>query len=256
MRKIVLIPDSFKGTLSSTQICSIAKEQIERFYPKAEVVSIPVADGGEGSVDCFLSALNGEKVFVDCHGPYMETVRGFYGFFPKSKTAVVEMAAAASLPMVENRKNPLATTTYGVGELIMHAAQKGAKKIIVGLGGSCTNDFGCGAAAGLGVRFLDGGGASFIPTGETLSRVEKIDLGGVLPELEDVKITLMCDVKNPVFGERGAAYVYAPQKGASPEDVKLLDAGLRHICEVVKRELGKDVSTLSGGGAAGGLHIW
>ena len=253
MRKIVLIPDSFKGTLSSTQICSIAKEQIARFYPKAEVVSIPVADGGEGSVDCFLSALNGEKIFVDCHGPYMEKVRGFYGFFPKSKTAVVEMAAAASLPMVENNKNPLATTTYGVGELIMHAAQKGAKKIIVGLGGSCTNDFGCGAAVACGVRFYDESGKDFLPVGGTLEKVARIDLSQKCPSLNGVEIVTMCDIDNPPYGERGAARVFAPQKGADEQAVLALDEGVKHICEVVARDINKELSALKGGGAAGAM---
>lgn len=253
MKKIILIPDSFKGTLSSTQICAIAKEKISVFYPEAEVVSVPVADGGEGSVDCFLSALNGEKIFVDCRGPYMETVKGFYGYIPQNATAVVEMAAAAGLPMVENRKNPLATTTYGVGELILRAAEKGAKRIIVGLGGSCTNDFGCGAACACGVRFYDKAGKEFIPVGGTLCEIEKIDLSLRSPVLDGVEIVTMCDIDNPPYGETGAAVVFAPQKGADKQAVALLDEGVKHLCEVIKRELKTDISTLKGGGAAGAM---
>ncbi len=253
MKKIVLIPDSFKGTLSSTQICAIAKEKISAFYPETEVVSVPVADGGEGSVDCFLSALEGEKIFVDCHGPYRETVRGFYGYIPQNATAVVEMAAAAGLPMVENRKNPLVTTTYGVGELILHAAQKGAKRIIVGLGGSCTNDFGCGVACACGVRFYDKAGKEFIPVGGTLRDIEKIDLSGRSPLLDGVEIVTMCDIDNPPYGTTGAAKVFAPQKGADERTVEELDCGVRHLCEVIARDLKTDISTLKGGGAAGAM---
>ena len=253
MKRIVTVPDSFKGTLSSKEICDIIRERVGVHFPDAELVSLPVADGGEGSVDCFLSATRGELIKCRAENPFFEQIESFYGLINEGKTAVIEMAACAGLPLVEDRKNPLLATTYGVGTLIKDAISRGACEIILGLGGSATNDFGCGAAAGLGVRFFDGEGKSFIPTGSTLASVEKIDLSGVFSKLKGVNITLMCDVKNPVFGERGAAYVYAPQKGASPKDVELLDRGLRHICEVVKRELGKDVSTLSGGGAAGAM---
>ena len=253
MKRIVTVPDSFKGTLSSKEICDIIRERVGVHFPDAELVSLPVADGGEGSVDCFLSATRGELIKCRAENPFFEQIESFYGLINEGKTAVIEMAACAGLPLVEDRKNPLLATTYGVGTLIKDAISRGACEIILGLGGSATNDFGCGAAASLGVRFFDGEGKSFIPTGSTLASVEKIDLSGVFSKLKGVNITLMCDVKNPVFGERGAAYVYAPQKGASPKDVELLDRGLRHICEVVKRELGKDVSTLSGGGAAGAM---
>ena len=253
MKRIVTVPDSFKGTLSSKEICDIIRERVGVHFPDAELVSLPVADGGEGSVDCFLSATRGELIKCRAENPFFEQIESFYGLINEGKTAVIEMAACAGLPLVEDRKNPLLATTYGVGTLIKDAISRGACEIILGLGGSATNDFGCGAAASLGVRFFDGEGKRFIPTGSTLASVEKIDLSGVFSKLKGVNITLMCDVKNPVFGERGAAYVYAPQKGASPKDVELLDRGLRHICEVVKRELGKDVSTLSGGGAAGAM---
>ena len=175
MKKFVFIPDSFKGTLSSKEICSIMDQKVKEHFPNVETVSIPVADGGEGSVDCFLSALGGEKVIVDCFNPYFEDMQGFYGLINGGKTAVIEMAACAGLPLVEDRKNPLKTTTYGVGQIILNAAKRGVKKIIVGLGGSCTNDFGLGAAAACGIKFLDKDKKAFIPTGGTLKDVDSID---------------------------------------------------------------------------------
>ena len=251
MKKFVLIPDSFKGTLSSKQICDIMKEEINKQFGNAEVVSIPVADGGEGSVDCFLSALDGTRVTVDASGPLFDTVSGFYGLIDGGKTAVIEMAAVAGLPLVEDNKNPLLTTTYGVGELIKHALDNGVEKIIVGLGGSCTNDFGCGSAVALGVKFFDKEGNSFIPTGGTLSKVVSIDKSGLDKRLNDVEIVAMCDIDNPPFGEEGASYVFAPQKGADKKMVKILDDGVKNLCNVVKNCLGKDLSNLKGGGAAG-----
>ncbi|MBR3894435.1 MAG: glycerate kinase [Clostridia bacterium] len=253
MKKVILVPDSFKGTLSSEQICEIMRERIEAHHPNAEIVSIPVADGGEGSVACFLGAMGGELIKCRAVNPFFEEMEGFYGLVRGGKTAVIEMAACAGLPLVENRKDPMKATTYGVGLLIEDALSQGVEEIVLGLGGSATNDFGCGAAAALGVIFRDANGESFIPTGGTLYAVEHIDVSGVPSRLKDVKITLMCDVKNPVWGENGAAFVYAPQKGANAEQVLLLDAGLRHICDVVRRALGKDVSRVIGGGAAGAM---
>jgi glycerate kinase len=167
MKKFVLIPDSFKGTMSSEKVCDIIKGKITQIFPDAQVVSIPVADGGEGSVNCFLKAMGGELVTVKCKNPYMEDVESFYGLIDGGKTAVIEMASAAGLPMVEDRKNPALTTTFGVGELMLDALSNGAKKIIMGLGGSCTNDFGCGCACACGIKFLDQDGNSYIPTGGT-----------------------------------------------------------------------------------------
>ena len=253
MKKVLIIPDSFKGTLSSKQICEIISERAKAHYPDAEAVSIPVADGGEGSVDCFLSAVGGELVKCESKNPYFEPMEGFFGLLNGGKTAVIEMAACAGLPLVEDRKNPMLTTTYGVGILIKEALSRGVDEIILGLGGSSTNDFGCGTAAALGVEFFDENGESFIPTGGTLEKVARISTENIIPALKTVKLTAMCDVKNPVYGESGAAYVYAPQKGADPETVKLLDLGLMHICEIVKRDVGVDVTTLVGGGAAGAM---
>lgn len=253
MKKFVIIPDSFKGTLSSSEFCTVATSVINKICPNIATVCIPVADGGEGSVDCFLSALNGEKVRVSCLNPYLEKVESFYGLIDNGKTAVIEMAAAAGLPMVENRKNPMLTSTYGVGELIMHAINAGVKKIILGLGGSCTNDFGCGAAVACGAKFYDDSGKEFLPTGGTLNKISKIDTSKLTEVIRNVEIVTMCDIDNPPYGSSGASYIFAPQKGATEEQVKLLDDGVKHLCSVIKNSLNISVDTLSGGGAAGAM---
>lgn len=252
MKKFVLIPDSFKGTMTSVEICRIMDEEIRKIYPDADIVSIPVADGGEGSVDAFLSACGGKKIELTVKGPYLEEMTGFYGVLDNG-TAVIEMAACAGLPLVENNKNPLKTSTYGVGQLILHAAESGCKKIIVGLGGSCTNDAGTGAVAACGVRFYNEEGKEFIPTGGTLSEIRKIDVSGFAPELKDVEIITMCDIDNPLYGPFGAAHVFGPQKGADEKMVLILDEGLRDISELIKTQLGKDISVIPGSGAAGGM---
>ncbi|MBR1967842.1 MAG: glycerate kinase [Clostridia bacterium] len=253
MKKFVLIPDSFKGTLSSKEICSIMSDGIKEHFSDAEIVSIPVADGGEGSVDCFISALGGERVSVKVKGPYFEEIDSFYGIIDGGKTAVIEMAAAAGLPMVENNKNPMLTTTYGVGEIMLDAVKRGVDKIIMGLGGSCTNDFGCGAAAACGVKFFNELGQEFIPTGGTLKDVVKVDLSGLDKSLNVVKIVTMCDIDNPPYGKTGASYVFAPQKGADEDCVKALDEGVKNLCSVLKEEHGLALDNLSGGGAAGAM---
>lgn len=252
MKKFVLIPDSFKGTMSSEEICRIMKTQILRWFPRAEVVSIPVADGGEGSVDAFLRAAGGEKRVVPVMGPYREEMQALYGVLPDG-TAVIEMAACAGLPLVEGRLNPGKTTTYGVGQLMVHAATHGCRKIIVGLGGSCTNDGGAGAAAAAGVRFRDAGGKEFVPTGATLADIRDIDVSGLCPALREAELLAMCDIDNPLFGETGAAYVFAPQKGADPKMVRALDDGLRSFAKAVYGSLGAAVAEVPGSGAAGGM---
>ena len=253
MKKFVLIPDSFKGTLSSEEICKIMKEKILSHFSDASIVSIPVADGGEGSVDCFLSALGGKKVFAKCKGPYNEQITGFYGVLAGGDVAVVEMAAAAGLPMVENRKNPALTTTYGVGELILDAASKGVKKIIVGLGGSCTNDFGCGAACACGAEFFDEKGNKFVPVGGTLKDVKKVNVDKLKQNLNGVEIVTMCDIDNLAYGQTGAARVFGAQKGADETMIEMLDAGVKSLCGTINDCLDIDLSTLKGGGAAGAM---
>ncbi|HOQ06664.1 MAG TPA: glycerate kinase [Clostridiales bacterium] len=252
MRRIILVPDSFKGTMSSAEVCDIMSRAVRLRFPGAEAVSIPVADGGEGSVDAFLSAVGGRKVYVRVKGPYFEDLESFYGILPDN-TAVVEMAAASGLPLVEGNKHPGKTTTYGAGQLIVHAARSGCKKIIVGLGGSATNDGGCGAAAAAGVVFRDASGKEFIPVGETLNSISSIDMSGIDRSVAEAEIITMCDIDNPLYGPDGAAFVFAPQKGADEAMVKVLDENLRHLAGIVKRDLGTDISAIPGAGAAGGM---
>ncbi len=251
MRRVVLIPDSFKGTMSSLEICEIMQRAILAHYPAAEVVSVPVADGGEGTVDAFLTALGGEKIHVPVHGPMGETVDGFYGRL--GDTAFIEMAAAAGLPLMGDHLAPEDASTYGVGELMVHAAAHGAKKLIVGLGGSATNDGGCGAAAAAGIRFLDESGIPFIPTGGTLKKIAALDMSELEPSLRTAEIVTMCDINNPLTGASGAAYVFAPQKGADKAAVLRLDEGLKHLARIVRDRLGVEIETVPGAGAAGGM---
>lgn len=253
MNKAVLIPDSFKGTLSSKEICSIIEKSINYHFPECKVSSIPVADGGEGSVDCFLEALGGEKVYETVKGPYFEDMQSYYGLINGGETAVIEMASCAGLPLVEDRKDPSKTTTYGVGQLILYAAKMGCKKIIVGLGGSSTNDGGCGAAAATGIKFFDQNGNEFIPVGGTLKDIAKIDLSGRSEIIKNVEITAMCDIDNPMYGKTGAAHIFGPQKGAGYNMVEELDKGLIKLCEVIKNDLNKDLKDAPGGGAAGAM---
>lgn len=254
MKKAILMPDSFKGTMSSSEICAIMRQRILEYFPDCAVSSIPVADGGEGTVDCFLEAMGGERISVRVKGPFMEDIDSFYGIVQTScKTAVIEMAAAASLPMVSGRENPRVTTTYGVGQLIRHAIENGCKKLIVGLGGSCTNDMGAGAAAGAGAKFFDKSGKEFVPTGATLEQIANIDLSELNILFQGIEVVAMCDIDNPLYGPTGAAYVFAPQKGADADTVKLLDANLVAAADTVKARLGIDVADIPGAGAAGGM---
>ena len=252
--KYILIPDSFKGTMSSIKICQIMEESIRRFQPHAQILSIPVADGGEGTVDCFLTAIKGERSRLSVCGPYPdEPITAEYALLEEGKIAVLETASCAGLPLVTDRANPGRTTTYGLGEQIQHALSSGAQKLIVGLGGSATNDGGCGAAAAVGVRFYNAEGQIFIPTGITLSEIASIDCSRVSPLLRETEIVAMCDIDNPMYGENGAAHVFAPQKGADEAMVHLLDDGLRHLARLIQRDIGIDASTLPGAGAAGAL---
>ena len=252
-RKIVLVPDSFKGTMSSTEICEIMQTEIEKTLSETEIVSIPVADGGEGSVDCYLAALGGEKVSVRVNNPFMEEIESFYGLVDNGETAIIEMAACAGLPLIEDRKNPLTASTYGVGQLILAAAERGVSKIIVGLGGSATNDGGCGAASAVSIKFYDGQDREFVPTGGTLSEISRIDTSCKNPLLNGVEIITMCDIDNPLCGKNGAAHVFGPQKGATPDIVGILDVGLLHMAEIIERDLGISTAEISGAGAAGGM---
>lgn len=253
MQNFILVPDSFKGTLSAIEVCNIMKSSIKNLYKDANIISVPVADGGEGTVDAFLYALGGEKKSVWVSDAFNEQKILVHYAMLKDDIAVIEMAACAGLTLVKNRLEPDKTTTFGVGELIIDAINSGAKKIILGLGGSATNDGGCGMAAALGVKFKDEQDQEFIPTGGTLSQIYKIDMNNIYPKIKDVEFISMCDVDNPLCGKLGASAVFAPQKGADEDMVKLLDEGLAHLAKIIKRDLHIEVKDIKGAGAAGGL---
>lgn len=252
MKKFVLIPDSFKGTMSSLEVCRIMGESIRRHFPQAEVLSLPVADGGEGSVDAFLTAAGGKRVSLRVKGPYGEEIDSFYGITP-DHTAVIEMAACAGLPLSEGVMRPDLASTYGVGQLMVHAAEQGCRKLIICLGGSCTNDMGAGAAAAAGVVFHNRDGEEFVPTGATLGQISSISREGLHPLLRECEIISMCDIDNPLYGESGAASVFAPQKGADAEMVRMLDQNLRSAAQTVKEQLSVSLDEVPGAGAAGGM---
>lgn len=252
MKKFVLIPDSFKGTLSSQQVCRAMEAAIHRHLPGAVVRSIPVADGGEGTCEAFLAALGGEKRTCWATGPLGEPMEAFYAALPGGQ-AVVEMAACAGLPLVGKNKDPEKTTTYGVGELLKAALDAGHRRIVLGLGGSATNDGGAGMACALGAVFYTAAGEAFVPTGGTLGEIARVDTAGLDPRLKEAEILAMCDVDNPLCGPQGASAVFGPQKGADVAMVQRLDAGLAHYARCLARDVGVDVLSLPGGGAAGGL---
>lgn len=246
MKRIIIAPDSFKGTLSASEAAEIMRTAAVHVVPDAEVILIPIADGGEGTID----ALRAEKIYSTATGPFFDRIDTFWGELNGS--AVIESAACCGLPLVAGKENPAATTTYGVGELIGEALDRNFSDIIIALGGSSTNDAGCGMAAALGVRFI-GDCGDFIPTGGTLDKVLNIDITNRDMRLRGVTVMAMCDVKNPLYGKNGAACIFAPQKGAGADMVRILDNGLFHISRVIKRDLGIDVSSLEGAGAAGGM---
>ena len=253
MQNFILVPDSFKGTLSAIEVCNIMKSSIKNLYKDANIISVPVADGGEGTVDAFLYALGGEKKSIWVSDAFNEQkILAHYAML-KDDIAVIEMAACAGLPLVKNRLEPDKTTTFGVGELIIDAINSGAKKIILGLGGSATNDGGCGMAVALGVKFKDEQDQEFIPTGGTLSQIYKIDMNNIYSKIKDIEFISMCDVDNPLCGRLGASAVFAPQKGADEDMVRLLDEGLAHLAKIIKRDLHIEVKDIKGAGAAGGL---
>lgn len=251
LKKCIVIPDSYKGTISAIDVCRIMKENILKVFPACQVKTFPVADGGEGTVDCFLYALEAKKREVETTGPYGEPVTAYYAKI--GNRAVLEMAQVAGLPQVEGRLNPRKTTTYGLGKVIEAAIADGCTELTIGLGGSCTNDAGLGMARALGARFFDQEGMEFAPSSDEMTKITHMDISAVQEKLQGVEITAMCDITNPMYGENGAAYVFAPQKGADAECVELLDQNLRALSEIIKKDLKADVSELPGAGAAGAL---
>lgn len=253
--KFVLAFDKFKGSLSSVEAAEAAAEGIRRVLPDADCVVVPIADGGEGSTDALLSAMGGKRIVCSVTAPDgVSVIQAGYGILPDG-SCVMEMAAAAGLSLLPlQKRNPLRTSTYGVGEMLRHALDCGCRRFLIGLGGSATNDGGMGMLAALGVRFFDENEQPILlPTGADLLRLGRIDADGLDVRLRECTLTICCDVDNPLYGSSGAAYVFAPQKGASAEDVVLLDAGLRRYAALVERCTGIRVDTLPGGGAAGGL---
>lgn len=257
MKKCILIPDSYKGTMSAVQICEIMERAVHARFSDCAVHSVPVADGGEGTVDCFVRALAAQRVEAETTGPFGEALTAQYARL--HDTAVIEMASAAGLPLAEGRLNPRRATMYGVGTLIRHAAEHGCRKIVLGLGGSCTNDGGIGMARALGAEFYGRDGKAFAPYADEMTEISRIDCTAVRSLLHGIEVIAMCDVDNPLCGENGASYVFAPQKGADDSCVKLLDENLRALAEAMEcsglpERFGiPDIARLSGAGAAGGM---
>ena len=253
MKKIILAFDSFKGSANSLDIARAAKEAILKECPLCNVVTFPIADGGEGTTEAICTGLNVDKVSCSAHDPLMTPIDVTYGI-TKDGTAVFEMAAASGLPLVPDRlRNPMNTSTYGTGEVILDALSKGCRHFIMGLGGSATNDAAIGMLSALGVRFLDNSGNVLEPKGSNLIHVTSIDDSFLHPAIKVSSFTIACDVNNPLYGPHGAAFVYAPQKGASPEEVAALDKGLQHYAAIIKKQKGIDISSIPGAGAAGGM---
>ena len=252
--KIVAAPNAFKGSLSTTAAARAMAEGIAQVLPEAEVVMVPVADGGDGLVDVAVEALQGERRRLEVTGPRSQPVAADFCFVQAKDLAAVEMALASGLALLPDAmKDPTLTTTFGTGELIRAALDLGVKNIAVGIGGSATNDGGIGMAQALGARFLDKDGTELPGIGASLAAIAAIDLSGLDPRIKTTRFEAVCDVDNPLFGTKGAAVVYGPQKGASPAQVEELDRGLRNLAAVIKQQLGLDVAEMPGSGAAGGL---
>lgn len=251
--KIVIASDSYKGSSSTLEVAGSIEKGIREVYRDAEIIKIPVADGGEGTVDALVLGTGGSYEEVEVLDPLGHKVLARYGILDE-KVAVIEMAAASGLTLVKNGElNPLITTTYGTGELIKSALEKGITKIYVGVGGSSTNDGGMGMAQALGISFKDKFGNEVGYGGGELSKVEKIDFSNVHPLLKNANVMVISDVQNPLCGPNGAAYIYGPQKGATQEEIKILDLNLKHFGEKIKEFLSLDVINIPGAGAAGGL---
>ncbi|MGB7606385.1 MAG: glycerate kinase [Lutisporaceae bacterium] len=252
--KIVIAPDSFKGSLLAKEAAECIKAGILRVYKDSNILCIPMADGGEGTVQALVDATEGRIIKVRVKDPLLREVKAFYGILGDNKTAVIEMAAASGLPLIAiNERNPMLTTTYGTGELIKHALDMGCKEISIGIGGSATNDGGLGMAMALGVKFLDKAGMDIGHGGGSLSKLHTIDVSGLDERLRACNITAACDVENPLCGLTGATYVFGSQKGADEEAMLILDRNLEHYADIIRATLNIDIKNYKGAGAAGGL---
>lgn len=254
MKQITVAVDSFKGSLSSREVADAVEQGVVAVLPDCKVKKVSIADGGEGTVEAMVDNLSGEWVEIEVCDPLMRPIKARYGVVDGGDTAVMEMSAASGLPLLsEAERNPLKTTTYGTGQMIADAIGRGCRRILMGIGGSATNDAGVGMLMALGFRFFDKAGELLSGGGEVLQRIDRIDSSEVLPQLSECEFVVACDVKNPLYGESGAAYVFAPQKGADKAMVEQLDEGLRNFARVVEDYRGEDLSSWAGAGAAGGL---
>lgn len=251
--KFLFASDSFKGTLSTEKTAELLTKAAKQIFPRCECIGVPVADGGEGTVDAVLSANGGSRVLVRANDPLMRPLEASYGKMDGDR-AIVEMAAASGLPLLaKGERNPAKTTSYGTGELIAAALKAGCKDITIAIGGSATNDGGMGCMSALGIRFLDEEGKELAGTGENLIFVKHIDTSKMLLQAKEARFTVICDVTNPLCGPEGATYTYGPQKGGTPEILASLEEGMHHYRDVIIKELGINPDTLPGSGAAGGL---
>lgn len=249
--KILIMCDSFKGTLSSNEVNEIIKESIQPYFVHHDVHTFAISDGGEGTLEAFVSATNAQLVSIPVNNPYLEPIGATYARI--DDIAMIELAAAAGVNLISKRLNPMETTTFGVGQLINHAIENGAKHIMLGLGGSATNDAGCGLVSALGVRFYDKDENPFMPVGKSLKDIARIDLSKIHSKTKDVVFTVVSDVKNPLYGENGAAYVYSKQKGADEAMMEQLDFGLVHVAKKINQLTNINVQEIEGAGAAGGV---
>ncbi|URZ07914.1 glycerate kinase family protein [Clostridium felsineum] len=251
---VVLAPDSFKESMTAKEVCSAMEKGIKRVNDKVNCISVPMADGGEGTMQSLVDATGGKIYSIEAVGPLLNKVQAQYGILGNGEVGVIEMASASGIHLVPlDKRNPLVTTTYGTGELIKACLDKGVKKILIGIGGSATNDGGAGAIKALGAKFLDEKGADIGLGGGNLDKLSKIDLSQLDSRLNKVEIEVACDVSNPLCGENGASNIFGPQKGATKEIIEVLDKNLEHYAKIIKKQLNKDVMDVSGAGAAGGL---
>lgn len=252
--KIVLAPDKFKGSITAARFCDIVSTAILQIIPSAQILKLPLADGGEGTLDLLQHHFRGSEILVKVHDPLFRDIEASYIYLAKNKTAFIEMAAASGLQLLQKElQNCSHTTSFGTGELIRHAITHGAKTIVVGIGGSATNDGGVGMATALGYRFLDKNHLPITPTGINLTKIQYIDDSQVLAGLHDVHFKIACDVDNPLYGKNGAAFVYGAQKGASAKEIQQLDQGLEHLATLILENSQIDLQAIKGSGAAGGM---
>ncbi|WP_217540284.1 glycerate kinase [Vibrio metschnikovii] len=252
--KIIIAPDSYKESLTAMEVATAIENGFKQVFPNAKYLKLPMADGGEGTVQSLIDATGGSIFTTSVTGPLGEQVDGFYGLMGDGKTAVIEMAAASGLHLVAPElRNPMKTTSYGTGELIKAALEHGVEQIIIGIGGSATNDAGLGMAQALGVKMLDAQENDLGFGGEALAKLARIDTSAIDPRLANITLQVACDVNNPLCGEQGATQIFGPQKGATPEMIAQLDANLAHYAQIIKTQLAIDVKDIPGAGAAGGL---